>query len=129
VHCRLLPLLLLAGCSQFSLSADDQDFCAGQSSDPIAYLRSEVDDLIEDNHWQGDGEAFAFQTVTLDYSEQFLSGWKLQDDELSDIREGVIGGVFDAQLAADEGDTMDREVLQDLEEQLRRLEVYCMANA
>lgn len=118
----------LTGCSQSTLSADDQQFCADQDGGAVDYLRGQVDELLQDNHWSSGGEAFAFQTVTLDGADDFLSAQNVQDRELAKTRDSVTDAIFDAKLAADTGDTMDTGTLQKLRDRLNDLAEFCNEN-
>lgn len=122
----LAVLAVLGGCgSPSTLSEDDQAFCAEQEEEPLAYLRDEVDTMLKDDgHWASEGDAFAFQSVVLERSRASLQR-NLQDERLSKLVSTLEDSLFDASLAADTGEYMDVDVLQQLKTDLRAVEDFC----
>lgn len=125
----LLTAAALTACSSSTLSEDDQAFCEEQGEEPVSFLRDEVEELIDDNHWSSDGEAFAFQTVTLDRSRGFLDSANIQDSELADKRDEVVDRLFDVTLEVDtSSETIATDPLRELQGALGELGSYCDDN-
>lgn len=121
----IVTTALIATASSSTLTPDDQAFCAEQEDDPLAFLREQVEDLLADGgHWEGEGEAVAFQTVTVDRSQAFLNR-HVQDPRLAKLAARVDESLFDAMVAADEGEFIDVKVVESLRVDLLALTYFC----
>lgn len=120
----LIAVAALAGCSSSTLSADDQEFCAEQE-EPVGYLHDEVVTMLEDDgHWASSGDAYAFQSVVLDTVDSGLRR-NYQDETLDELAATLSDSIFDAQVAADEGENMDVDVLAQVRDDASALQEFC----
>ena len=107
------------------LSARDQELCGIvlDEDESIGYLSTQVDELIDNNgNFSSEGDAFAFVEVPVGRSENELSSrianydepasaGYIDDPELLNDAKALRDGLFDLQLAADDGGPVDSSTL------------------
>lgn len=125
----LIALLINASSGVRSdLSARDQELCgiALDDDQSIGYLSTQVDELISnDGQFSSEGDAFAFQQVPVGRSineldsrianfDQPDSAGFIDDPELLASAKTLRDVLFDVQVAADQGNSIDPGTLQNL---------------
>lgn len=125
-------MLTVGGCFSASahdshLSADDQQFCSSLSDDPIKTLRADLDDLIKDNHFATQGDAFAFETVDLQQSWNALEDANIQDRGLAAARDAAVTAMGDVDVDPSRP-TVDSAPLRELAARLNAMQRYCDTN-
>ncbi len=134
--------VLLVGCGggiRDDLSSRDQELCeiVMDGDEAIGYLSGEVDELIEnDGAFSSEGDAYSFTQVPVLRSERELSSrianydepdsaGYIDDPELLDSAKDVRDVLFDLQLAADDGGSVDMDVLDDAKEAIDDMTAVC----
>ncbi|TKJ33603.1 hypothetical protein [Blastococcus sp. CCUG 61487] len=121
------------------LSSRDQELCAVATDDgeAIGYLSGQIDELIEnDGNFSSESDAYAFVEVPVGRSEQELSSrianfdepdsaGYVDDPDLLDSAKALREVLFDLKVAADEGGTVDEDVLADARDSIDDLVDVC----
>ena len=130
----LTALAALAACGggvRDDLSSRDQELCdiVLDEEKPIGFLSAQLDELIEnDGAFSSEGDAFAFTQVPVGRSADELrarTDGYIDDSELESAAEDLDGSLFDLQLAADEGSSIDTDTLDSAKESIGDMAAVC----